>query len=93
VHDRSSTLAGWTTLAGWLRDCWNLVNYSSAQGSVSIGTYDPYYGSNNYDCKSTGVLRCFQNEGRYFGDHLVAEYCILNLAGGWAATQCRYQNE
>ncbi len=88
-----STLAGWTTVGYWLHDCWNVVNYAGAAGTVSIYASDPYYGSNNFACTATGALTCFLDGDTLGGDHLVVEYCIMG-PGGWSpAPYCRNQDE
>lgn len=84
-------LAFWTTKGGWMRGCWNIVNYKSPRGTVRVGLSDPWTGSNNYECVVTGVdgkpapWRCVRNwihQSVLSGNHLLATYCLVEDGAG-----------
>lgn len=89
-------LAYWTTKGGWLRGCWNIVNYKGPRGTVRVGLSDPWSGSNNYECEVKGIdgkpapFRCIRNwtyQSILNGNHLLATYCLVDSFAGEEA--CR----
>ncbi|MGB6058865.1 MAG: hypothetical protein WBF71_11410 [Microthrixaceae bacterium] len=71
--------AYWTTSAGFMRGCWNWVLYKGPRGTVAVGTSDPWSGSNNSTCETTGVYKCvyqMTGQGSSRGDNLIATYCV-----------------
>ncbi len=89
-------LAYWTTKGGWMRGCWNIVNYKGPRGTVRVGLSDPWSGSNNYECEVKGIdgkpapFRCVRNwshQSILNGNHLLATYCLVDGFAGEEA--CR----
>jgi hypothetical protein len=48
----------WMSRGGFLKGCYNRVKYENAQGSVTLGMDDPYRGSNDWNCTTTGIFGC-----------------------------------
>ncbi|MGB3411748.1 MAG: hypothetical protein WBA45_11165 [Microthrixaceae bacterium] len=71
--------AYWTTSAGFMRGCWNWVLYKGPRGTVAVGTSNPWSGSNNSTCETTGVYKCvyqMTGKGSSRGNTYIVTYCV-----------------
>lgn len=48
----------WMSKGGFLEGCYNRVKFENAYGSVTLGLDDPYRGSNDWNCTTTGIFVC-----------------------------------
>lgn len=75
----------WTTSGGFMRGCWNWVQYRGPNGTVTVGLSDPWTGSNDYFCQTTGTYRCIPLQEpltSWSGNHLIATYCVFEERSG-----------
>ncbi len=73
-QNNSGHLWKWSSYSGFARGCSNTVKFRGSRGTIEIYLSDPYSGSNSWDCKATGELRCSAPYGTFGGDHLSLTY-------------------